>query len=557
MEEKSKLWIISAIVIVMLIFILPGNFLSKLPDFPFRDFIVWHTFNLWLDLKWWTHLNYKVDLSKAEKNNSDNDSSNDVNIKELVEWIRTTLEKRVNGLWVAEPNIYISKAWSEQHIIVELAWVTDIEEAKAIVWKTIQLEFKELRNEWEWEAEEKALVKTQADWILEKALKAPDFATFWNSVSTKDKRIVYSKETTTQKDLTWALIDIWDMKSWEVVNKLYDVNLWKYPDSGYIRDRKWFLIVKPLEKTGSWDSLLAYEQIFIMNTPSIWKDTGLDWSNFKRAKTSFDNAWNSIVNIEFDSEWWTLFWKITWGNIWKPIAIFVWWALISAPMVNEEILWWSAQISWNFSIHEATALKNDLNTWAIWAPVILSGQHQVEASLWAESLAKSINAWLWWVLALIIFMVFKYRILGLFASIALLMYSIILLFILKYSWIIWAPIVLTLAWLAWIVLSIWMAVDANILIFERTKEEINDWKNMLSAVSIWFSRAWSSIRDSNFSSLITCFILIWFWTSMIRWFAINLSIWIIISMFTAITVTRTMLFVFLPKMSKGLKKFLY
>lgn len=463
---KFKFTLISIFILWMWFTLIPNSILDKLPENWISTFIENQNFNLWLDLKGWTHLDYKVDLTKPNKLNSDDNPDNDVNIWDLIDWIQATIEKRVNWLWVSEPNIFSSKDADEYHIIVELAWIKDIEKAKKIVWKTIQLEFKE-----------------------------------YDAKAAEENKAIY-KELESKKS-NWEEIDL--------------KNIW-------LKD--------------------------------IWTETKLDWSYFRKAAVEFNRSWMPIVSIEFNEEWWKLFWEISSRNVWKQVAIFVWWTLISAPVINEPILWWSAQISWNFTIQSAVDLKNDLNTWAIWAPIILSWEHNVDASLWAESLHKSLIAWLFWLLVLILYMIYQYRVLWVVASIALISYAFILLWLLKISWAFWFPVVLTLAWIAWIVLSIWMAVDANILIFERMKEEKQTWKNILQSVEIWFDRAWTSIKDSNVSSLITCAILIWFWTSMIRWFAVNLWIWILISMFTAVTFTRWFLILFLSKFNIS-DKFLF
>lgn len=556
-HTKERLGLIIAVIIIMAIFLIPGKYLDKMPNFPFKDLITSQNYHLWLDLKGWTHLDYRVDLTQVQKYNSDTDSTNDVDIKELIEWVRTTLEKRVNNLWVSEPNIYVSKSADEYHIIVELAWITDIEEAKSIVWKTIQLEFKELI----WKSEddikkEKDALSAKADGIYNKLKDSNSFLEDWkNTEESLDWNILFSLEQRSKSEIPESIIDFWDYSEWQVFFNKKEIIDWALASDWIVVPKTWYSIIKVWKKENIlWEEKLSYEQIFILSNISIWKSTWLDWSHFKRAQVVFNQAQAPLISIEFDSEWTELFWDITWRNVGKPVAIFVWWNLISSPVVNEKILWGSAQITWRFTLKDAVKLKSDLNTWAIWAPVLLSGQHQIEASIGAESLSRSVNAWLWWILILIIFMLHQYRFLWLVASLALIFYSIILLFILKQSWYLWVPIVLTLAWIAWIILSIWMAVDANILIFERMREELNAWKNIMSAISIWFSRAWPSIRDSNSSSLITCAILIWFGTSMIRWFAINLSIWIIISLFTAITITRSILLLVLPRIIHKIKK---
>ena len=133
-------------------------------------------------------------------------------------------------------------------------------------------------------------------------------------------------------------------------------------------------------------------------------------------------------------------------------------------------------------------------------------------------------------------MIVNYGLLGVMANLALFIYTLITFAIFKT-----VPITLTLAGIAGFILSVGMAVDANILIFERTREEIRWGKDYLTAINLGFNRAFPSIRDSNISSLITCAILYWFGTGIVRGFAVTLAIGIIISFFSAITVTRTLL----------------
>lgn len=185
-------------------------------------------------------------------------------------------------------------------------------------------------------------------------------------------------------------------------------------------------------------------------------------------------------------------------------------------------------------MQRALQLANDLNTGAIDAPIILSGQNTISATLGESALRVSLLAGVIGLIVLVLFMIFYYRLLGFLAVIALCIYSVIIIFLLKTT-----SIVMTLAGIAGIILSIGMAVDANILIFERTKEELNEGKNFTASIQAGFERAWSSIRDSNVSSLITCVILWFFGNSMIRGFALMLAIGILVSMFTAINVTRS------------------
>jgi protein-export membrane protein SecD len=291
---------------------------------------------------------------------------------------------------------------------------------------------------------------------------------------------------------------------------------------------------------------LDFEEVSFVSDVSGWRSTGLDGKYFKRAKVDQDPRTGiSVVSVQFDEEGAKLFAEVSERNIGKPLAIFVGGELISAPRINEKITGGSAQITSgenNFIEAKkwAISLVNDLNAGAIGAPIELKGNVEVKASLGADSLAKSIKAGVIGLAILALYMVAYYRFLGLVAVFALAIYSIIMVAILSLS----SGLVLTLAGIAGIILSIGMAVEANILIFERVKEELRDGKNFKTALTIGFDRAWTSIRDSNFSSLITCLVLYWFGTSIIKGFAVMLALGILISMFTAITVTKNALRLF-------------
>ena len=224
----------------------------------------------------------------------------------------------------------------------------------------------------------------------------------------------------------------------------------------------------------------------------------------------------------------------------KRVAIAIDGAIISAPVVNEKIVGGQAIISGNFGLDEAKALVSNLNAGALPVPIDLISQQTVGASLGESALARSVKAGFIGLMVIFIFMILYYRTLGFFASIALLIYTVLVLAIFKTI-----PVTLTLAGIAGFVLSIGMAVDANILIFERIKEEKKKGKGPAQAIEEGFVRAWTSIRDSNVSTIITSLVLYTFTTSIVQGFALTLLIGVLVSMFTAITVTRTMLRIFL------------
>ena len=246
-----------------------------------------------------------------------------------------------------------------------------------------------------------------------------------------------------------------------------------------------------------------------------------------------------------------LFAEITKRNLQKPIAIFLDGLPVIdtngdgvidefdpayAPVVQSEIINGQAVISGLKSYEEANKLAQNLNTGAIPAPVKLSGQFTVGATLGEEALVTSLEAGIYGLIAVMVFMIFLYRLSGVIASLALVIYGVSLVFALQVF-----GVVFTLAGVAGVILSVGMAVDANILIFERMKEELKLGKSLSRSVEDGFARAWTSIRDSNVSSIITCVILFWFGSSIIQGFALTLCVGILLSMFSAITVSRTFL----------------
>ncbi|MFH0769833.1 MAG: protein translocase subunit SecD [Candidatus Peregrinibacteria bacterium] len=281
--------------------------------------------------------------------------------------------------------------------------------------------------------------------------------------------------------------------------------------------------------------------LFFSLLPTGWKDTDLNGKHFRAAAVTTDQMSNlPIVQISFDTEGGQLFQELTKKNISKRIAIFVGGEIVSAPTVQTEISGGIAVITGSQTFEEAQRLATDLNTGAIPAPIYLVGQRTIEPTLGAEAVRTSTRAALIGIVFVFLYMVILYRLLGLLANVALFVYALILIAVTKLPLLFFSSqyIVLTLAGVAGILLSIGMAVDANILIFERTKEELRKGKLLKTSVALGFQRAWPSIRDGNVSTLMTCAILFIIGTSIVRGFAITLGMGVLISMFTAIIVTR-------------------
>ncbi len=268
--------------------------------------------------------------------------------------------------------------------------------------------------------------------------------------------------------------------------------------------------------------------------------TKLTGKDLESATVGFNSQNGSTeVVLNFTNEGAKLFADITRRNLGKPVLIALDNEVIQAPTVQTEIPNGQASITGGYTTEQAKTLSIALNAGALPVPLDLVAQSNVGPSLGIESLKQSLFAGILGLVSVVLFMVFIYKKEGLLASLALLVYTLIVLFIFKI-----VPVTLTLAGIAGFILSIGMAVDANILIFERMKEELRLGKTKAQAVEQGFRRAWTSIRDSNISSLITCVILFYFGTGIVRGFALTLAIGILVSMFSAIVVTRNFLRVF-------------
>jgi len=265
--------------------------------------------------------------------------------------------------------------------------------------------------------------------------------------------------------------------------------------------------------------------------------TSLTGKYLKKAELNFDQTtYKPLVSLQFDDEGSKIFEELTARNIGKPLAIYIDGVPISTPTVQEKISQGKAQISGQFNLEQAKTLVNNLNAGALPVPITLISQETVGPTLGKISLEKSLQAGFWGLIAIIAFMIIFYRLPGLIAALSLVIYTLLDLAIFKLI-----PVTLTLAGIGGFILSIGMAVDANVLIFSRMKEEFGEGKSFSGAVEEGFRRAWPSIRDGNLTTLIIAFILFFFGTSFVKGFALTLTIGILTSMFSAIIITKSLI----------------
>lgn len=264
--------------------------------------------------------------------------------------------------------------------------------------------------------------------------------------------------------------------------------------------------------------------------------TVLTGSDLKDSKASAGQNGQPVVTLEFNSEGKDKFGEVTTRSVGKQIAISLDGEILTAPVVNEPILGGSAQISGSRNMEEAEHLAILLRSGSLPVKLEVIENRTVGPTLGQDSKDKSVKAFAIGLGGIFIFMILYYRVSGLVADIILLLYTLLLLAVMK-----GLNATLTLPGIAGIILSIGMAVDANVLIFERFKEEVSNGKTLRSAMDSGFSRAFVTILDSNITTLMAAAVLFYLGTGPIRGFAITLALGVLISMFTAITVTRFVL----------------
>lgn len=494
--------------------------------------------NLGLDLQGGIHLEYKADMSQVEKGKE----------AEAIQGAQDVVERRVNAFGVGEAVVQSAKSGNEQHIIVELPGIKDIEEAKKRIQDMPILEFKEESDAVDPQFqkmfdEQNVKTKATAGDVLKRALANEDFGALAKEFSQDGSKenggdLDFVKKGKFVPEFEKVIFES-DLQNGEV-----------YPE--LVESQYGWHIIKKIEEKGEGDDreVRAAHILFVkMTADSIpelrYKDTGLTGKNLKNAKVDYAEQGLSepIILINFDDEGTQLFADITKRNIGKRVAIYLDGKLQMEPVVQVAITDGTAQITGKWTTEEANNQVRRLNEGSIPVPLSLAGQQSIESSLGADSFQKILKAGTIGFVLVVIFMLLYYRFLGLIASLALLIYTGIMISIFKLSGIEGSPIqfTLTLSGIAGFIISIGMAVDANILIFERTKEEIRRGRTIVGALDEGFKRAWTSIRDGNISSIITSLILYSMGTGFVKGFALTLLLGVAVSMFTAIVISRTLL----------------
>lgn len=523
--NRKKVWyafiIMAVIVVCAVIIALP----QKLPaTWPLASFFNRFDIHLGLDLQGGAHLVYEADVNQVAS----------IEPREAVEGARDVIERRVNAFGVSEPVVQTSTYGGSYRVIVELAGVQDVNQAIKMIGETPLLEFKEPAPNTSTSTIDDKTIQEKALQVLARAVKSEDFTKLAKEFSedtvsaAQGGDVGYASAATEfVPEYKNAILDP-QVKIGQVLSQL-------------IKTQFGYHIIKITDiKTENDQRQVRSSHILfkVVTEPTQnWLNTNLTGKNLKRSYVEFDQTTGQPnVALSFDDEGKKIFAELTQRNISKPIAIFLDGSPISVPTVQSVITEGRAVITGNFTLRESKLLAQRLNAGALPVPIKLVSQQTIGPTLGKVSVERSLLAGFLGLLAVALFMIIYYRLLGLLAVVALLIYIAISIAIFE----IW-PVTLTLAGIAGFILSIGMAIDANVLIFERLREEIRAGKAWGQAVEDSFHRAWLAIRDSNISSLMTCIILAWFSTGIVKGFAITLAIGIGISMFTAIIFTRTIL----------------
>ena len=523
---------------------------------------------LGLDLQGGSHLVYQA---------RDNETGEPVVPEpQTMEALKRSIEKRVNASGLGEPIIQLL---GEDRILIQLPGVEDLERAKSLIGETAQLVFRHRSLNTARPLEEIAgsdIVATVAGRASEPDVTpvAPEAAATSSAEGT---------ETQAPEGPIAVLIEFTDdgaQKFADVVARLND-SLVEAITGGSappgklevaiageqsirfdanalsiqrVEESNQFSFVVPVDNATLATSSVESLQALLGDSPTVEftevlgftdADIGLSGEDLDRAYASQQQTTGApIVNIEFNDRGTKIFGKLTSeiAGTSDSVAIFLDGEELISPIVQTPITSGTAIIQGrDFTLERVRDLSLLLEAGSL--PVSIGDpiqERDVDAILGSESLSKSVSAGLIGLVLVLVFMALYYRVPGLVAAIALIFYAAIVLAIFKVL-----PITLTLSGVGAVILSVGMAVDANILIFERTKDELRVGRTLRSAINNGFDRAWPAIRDSNVSTLITCMILFYFsnqlGTTVVQGFAVALAVGVAVSMFSAIVVSRTLL----------------
>ncbi|MDD4530534.1 MAG: protein translocase subunit SecD [Candidatus Gracilibacteria bacterium] len=548
-------------------------------------------YKLGLDLQGGVELDYKIDLEEAKSKKPD------IKSQDAVEGIKSIIEKRVNSLGTAEPTIFESTYGNESHIVVQIPTSNfvgenltkeqirakneeSIAKAKEVIGRVVRLEFKE-KKETITDQDKAERRKVIDDLYTELKTGNVEFSVIANKYKDKYENISYISSSGSKEEMPKEFIftGISNIKA-PFLSNIIDSkketygfennNIVSAQDDGFsiVKIKEIREVEKEITGTGKIgtgtvtekkkERIYVFEGIFVSKKPSEWiaakTELGggkvLDERYLLKSNVNFSQSYTPQIELVFNDEGAKIFAELTKRLTGKQLAIFVGGQMLTAPTVQTTIPDGKAVITGNYSIEEAKKLSNDINTGIVPAPIYLTSERMIDAKAGNDSLGIIVKAGAIGFVFILAFLIAFYGIAGLLAMIALFIYTILVMAIVKSF-----GIVLTLASIAGIVLSIGMAIDANILIFERIKEELREGNSLMKSITVGFAHSWSAIWDSHITSFVSALILFIFGVSLIKGFGVMLGIGIIVSLFSAMYISRVLIIWTAPKFEKNLKLF--
>lgn len=571
LKEKRTLF---AALIVLWLFVIFFVGRSFNPDTGKRNFILTTKgishFRKGLDVSGGTKLVFKVAYDKYEQVY---EWAELTNVKSTIEKIiLQNIDNRISALWVSDYKAYVQNMDNKSYIVVEIGGVADLDQAKEIIWKTVELEFR-LPKEWEITDADKGQRKILAQELLND-IKATDDEIAKLADSRWSQNIFYNKlENVVLEQLPeifTANPKLLQLEKWEISALLTDKfdTVQQQDLSGNVQsfDLEWYTFyrINDVKTTTIADAVDAedgsteeleeeitlydIELVFVQDRET-WKTAQtsngdiLNGAYFKFANTSQSQIWLPVVVINFDDKGKEVFCNITTENIGKQMAIFIGGEILTSPTIQAKICGWTAQIDWDFTMDGAKELVDSLNNWALPAPLILMQEEKLAPTLGDTALIWALIATLVGIIAIFVYMYLNYGFKKSYITLfVLLSFIVVLGFVIKMI-----DYALSLSWIAAVILSIWMVVDANILIYERQKEEEEEWKNSYSSIDVAYNRSRPAIKDGNLTTGIIALLLFMLWSNMFKWFGFMLMVTVALTLLFNVPLTKMLLKFFYKK----------
>ena len=511
-----------------------------------------------LDVSWGTKLVYKISYDKYDKIYTN--ATELAAIKKTIEdIIMKNIDNRISKLGVSDYKAYVQNLDNQDYIVVEIGGIADLDQAKELIGKTLELEFK-LQNPNKPTKETIAARNTLAEQVLAEVKKDPENIqkTLEGRMSENIYHNIYTGNTLNQlpdiyKENPKLLDDAETGKIYGLIEGKYTTI---YPQtnnvlaqgsgttlSGYtlfrVVDRKQWK-----DLSGNITKIYVFEDVFIQDretrVPATDGQNILNGAYFKFANTSTSQVGEPVVVINLDDQGKTIFCNVTQANIGKPMAIFVGGNLLTAPNIQSKICGGTAEINWSFTVDSAKQLSNALNEGTLPAPLILMQEEKISPSLGSNALTGALRAGLigFCAIMVLLYLMYWYKKMVL-TGMVLISFLVVLAAFMKLT-----DYALSLSGIAVIILSIWMWVDANILMYERLREELKEGKHIIWAIDHAKDRSRSAIRDGQISAGLIGFVLFSMGTNVFKGFGSMLIVTILLTLFFNVPLTKILLHVF-------------